>query len=183
MTTSDRRSVLQRLAVTLPAAWSAPVVLSVTLPAHAQTSPANDAAGPASPPGPRPRVFRGALQFLGLGAFGCSGNDDVMGDAISAGEITIAFELFDDDTFTITFEPFGSLTANGTLEADGSFDVSLAGSTFAFGTATGCTMTGGGASGMLSPDGTMVSGEFEGTIVCDVDCLELDITATFELVE
>ncbi|MCZ7597923.1 MAG: hypothetical protein M5U09_09585 [Gammaproteobacteria bacterium] len=156
------------------------MVLAVTLPAHAQTSPANDAAGP---PGPRPRVFRGALQFLGLATVGCSGNDDAMGDAISAGEITIVFELFDDDTFTITFEPFGSLTANGTLEADGSFDVSLAGSTFAFGTATGCMMTVGNASGMLSPDGTMVSGEFEGTTECEEGCLELDVTGTFELAE
>lgn len=38
MTKEHRRKILKGLAVTLPAAWSAPLVKSVVLPAHAQTS-------------------------------------------------------------------------------------------------------------------------------------------------
>ena len=34
----SRRRILKSLAITLPAAWSAPLVKSVVLPAHAQTS-------------------------------------------------------------------------------------------------------------------------------------------------
>jgi hypothetical protein len=38
MTQNSRRALLKGLAVTLPAAWSRPIVESVVLPAHAQTS-------------------------------------------------------------------------------------------------------------------------------------------------
>lgn len=38
MTQKSRRTLLKGLAVTLPAAWSRPIVESVVLPAHAQTS-------------------------------------------------------------------------------------------------------------------------------------------------
>lgn len=38
MTQKSRRILLKGLAVTLPAAWSRPIVESVVLPAHAQTS-------------------------------------------------------------------------------------------------------------------------------------------------
>ena len=38
MTCKSRRTALKGLALTLPAAWAAPVVKSVVLPAHAQTS-------------------------------------------------------------------------------------------------------------------------------------------------
>lgn len=39
MTEKSRRRLLQGLAITLPAAWTRPVVESVVLPAHAQASP------------------------------------------------------------------------------------------------------------------------------------------------
>lgn len=39
MTRKSRRKVLKDLAITLPAAWSTPMVESIILPAHAQTSP------------------------------------------------------------------------------------------------------------------------------------------------
>jgi hypothetical protein len=39
MTQESRRALVKGLAVTLPAAWTAPVVESIILPAHAQTSP------------------------------------------------------------------------------------------------------------------------------------------------
>jgi hypothetical protein len=42
----SRRKLLKGLALALPAAWTTPVVESIVLPAHAQTSPACDA-----PPG------------------------------------------------------------------------------------------------------------------------------------
>jgi hypothetical protein len=38
MTQNSRRRVLKGLAISLPATWSAPLVKSVLLPAHAQTS-------------------------------------------------------------------------------------------------------------------------------------------------
>jgi hypothetical protein len=38
MSRSSRRTLLKGIALTLPAAWSAPIVRSVVLPAHAQTS-------------------------------------------------------------------------------------------------------------------------------------------------
>lgn len=46
MSQESRRSLLKGLALTLPVAWTTPVVESIVLPAHAQTSPACDA-----PPG------------------------------------------------------------------------------------------------------------------------------------
>lgn len=42
----SRRHALKGLAVAIPAAWTTPVIQSISLPAHAQTSPA----GPADPP-------------------------------------------------------------------------------------------------------------------------------------
>ena len=50
MLISTRRQLLKRLGVGLPVAWMTPVVSSVVLPAHAQTSPP-------PPPPPPPQMF------------------------------------------------------------------------------------------------------------------------------
>lgn len=46
MSQESRRTLLKGLALTLPAAWTTPVVQSVVLPAHAQTSPASSETSP-----------------------------------------------------------------------------------------------------------------------------------------
>lgn len=92
MSQEPRRRLLKGLAVTLPAAWSAPVVESIILPAHAQTSPA----GCGAPEG----CYRGTGDAEGLSIFwpggagpdtatvfespNCSGDVLGMGDAVVA---------------------------------------------------------------------------------------------------
>lgn len=53
----DRRRILKGLAVTLPAVWTAPMVKSVVLPAHAQTSQCAAAAGCYNEAGAQPFSF------------------------------------------------------------------------------------------------------------------------------
>lgn len=53
MTQNSRRRLLQSLAVTLPVAWSRPVVESIVLPAHAQTSGCGAEPGCYAIPGPQ----------------------------------------------------------------------------------------------------------------------------------
>jgi hypothetical protein len=63
MSRSSRRNLLKGIALSFPAAWSAPVVQSVILPAHAQTSGGDNGSEPVPENGPEPVPENGIFSF------------------------------------------------------------------------------------------------------------------------
>lgn len=119
-TTTDRRRVLAALGgsgaafgAALAAGWHKPVVRTVVLPAHAQTSPPVIQCTVVDTDGPCDTTSTGAIEFR---VFGTVSGDDVEGAAL---EIEYRNELQETG---IEPGPFRTYTATATVQPDGSFD-------------------------------------------------------------
>lgn len=97
MSQNSRRRLLQGLVVTLPAAWSRPIVESIVLPAHAQTSPVQCSAEPGCY-----TVEGGSFQWPGgtgpaevdgFESAGCEGESDFTVNIVVAANAEEAAEL------------------------------------------------------------------------------------------